>query len=45
LKPGDSASFTEEWWLLSHPYPKAGQRLDLKNLAEQVGKQTAGLKK
>jgi hypothetical protein len=40
LKPGESASFTEEWWLLSHPFPKKGQQLDLKALAEQVEKQT-----
>lgn len=44
LKPGESASFTEEWWLLSHPFPKKGQQLDLKALAEQVEKQTAGPK-
>jgi hypothetical protein len=41
LQPGESASFTEEWWLLSHPFPKAGQLLDLKALAEQIVKQTA----
>src|SRR5262249_38655064 len=41
LKPGASASFTEDWWLLSHPFPKKGERLDLKALAEQVEKQTA----
>jgi len=40
LKAGESASFTEEWWLLSHPFPKQGQQLDLKTLAEQVEKQT-----
>jgi hypothetical protein len=40
LNPGESASFTEDWWLLSHPFPKAGQRLDLPALSEQVGKQT-----
>jgi hypothetical protein len=40
LQPGESASFTEEWWLLSHPFPKQGQQLDLKALAEQVEKQT-----
>ncbi|QEG26801.1 hypothetical protein GobsT_15480 [Gemmata obscuriglobus] len=41
LKPGESASFTEEWWVLPHPFPKTGQQLDLKALAEQVAKQTA----
>jgi hypothetical protein len=40
LKPGESASFTEDWWLLSHPFPKKGQQIDLKALAEQVAKQT-----
>ncbi len=41
LKPGESASFTEDWWLLSHPFPKKGQQLDLKALREQVAKETA----
>jgi hypothetical protein len=41
LKPGESASFTEEWWLLAHPFPKPGGQLDLKALSEQVAKQTA----
>ncbi len=40
LKPGESASFTEDWWLLSHPFPKKGQQLDLKALAKQVSAQT-----
>jgi hypothetical protein len=40
LKPGESASFTEDWWLLAHPYPKKGERLDPKALAEQVATQT-----
>jgi hypothetical protein len=40
LKPGESASFTEDWWLLSHPFPKPGQQIDLKALADQVAKQT-----
>ncbi|HEX3147388.1 MAG TPA: hypothetical protein VHR66_04850 [Gemmataceae bacterium] len=40
LKPGESASFTEDWWLLSHPFPKDGQQLDLKALAAQVAKET-----
>ena len=44
LKPGESASFTEDWWLLSHPFPKKGQRLDLKALAEQVARQTTAAK-
>jgi hypothetical protein len=44
LKPGESASFTEGWWLLPHPFPKAGQKLDLKALREQVAAQTAEVK-
>ena len=41
LKPGEVASFTEVWWLLSHPFPKAGEKIDLKKLSEQVAKETA----
>lgn len=44
LKPGESAAFTEDWWLLKHPFPKDGQRLDLKALREQVAKQTSEMK-
>ena len=40
LKSGESASFTEEWWLLPHPFPKKGAKIDLKALAAQVAKQT-----
>jgi hypothetical protein len=40
LAPGESASFTEDWWMLPHPFPKAGPRIDLKALAEQVEKRT-----
>ena len=36
----EAASFTEVWWLLSHPFPKAGEKIDLKKLTEQVGKET-----
>jgi hypothetical protein len=41
LKAGESASFTETWWLLPHPYPKPGEKLDLKSLREQVQRDTA----
>ena len=44
LKPGESASFTEDWWLLRHPFPKKAQQLDLKALAEQIEKQTTRTK-
>jgi hypothetical protein len=36
LKPGESASFIETWWLLKHEFPKAGARLDLKEVARKV---------
>jgi hypothetical protein len=41
LKRGESASFTEDWWLLAHPFPKKGGSIDLKALAEQVRTETA----
>jgi hypothetical protein len=39
LEPGQSASFTEYWWLLSHPFPKMGESIDLKALGEQVARE------
>lgn len=41
LEPGQSAAFTEEWWVLSHPFPKPGESLDLKALAARVAAETA----
>jgi len=41
LRPGESASFTEAWWVLPFPYPKAGERADLRALADQVTRLTA----
>ena len=38
--PGTSASFTEHWWLLENPFPKAGTQLDLKALAAKVAAET-----
>jgi len=29
LKPGESASFTEEWWLFPYDYPQEGQEIAL----------------
>ncbi|MBS0203518.1 MAG: hypothetical protein JSS49_11505 [Planctomycetes bacterium] len=40
LLAGESASFTEEWWLLPYPFPKEGQQLDLKGLSTFVTQQT-----
>lgn len=36
LKPGESASFTEHWLLLRHPFPAKGESIDLKKLQAQV---------
>jgi hypothetical protein len=44
LKPGESASFTEDWWLLPHPFPKAGEKIDLKALAGAVEEHTTVVK-
>ena len=40
IEPGASASFTEDWYLLPHPFPKAGENLDLEKLAAQVQNET-----
>jgi hypothetical protein len=39
IAPGASASFTEEWFLLDHPFPAAGAELDLDRLATQVDRE------
>lgn len=36
LKPGESAAFTEEWFLTTHPFPKNGQQVNLKEFHSQV---------
>ncbi|MEY4200078.1 MAG: hypothetical protein RLZZ265_1818, partial [Verrucomicrobiota bacterium] len=36
IKPGASASFTEDWYLLPHKFPAAGEQMDLEKLAAQV---------
>ena len=36
IKPGASASFTEDWYLLPHKFPAAGEQIDLEKLAAQV---------
>ena len=41
IKGGESKRFTETWWLLPHPYPKVGEKLDLKALREQVLRDTS----
>lgn len=39
LAPGQSASYSEDWWLLSYPFPREGQEVDLAALAEIVARQ------
>lgn len=36
VAPGASVSFTEDWYLLAHPFPRSGESLDLEKLAAQV---------
>ena len=36
IPPGGSASFTEDWYLLPHKFPAAGEQIDLEKLAAQV---------
>lgn len=40
LNPGESASFTETWWLLPYPFPKTGEQVDLKKLSLFVAEQS-----
>ena len=40
LAPGESAAFTEHWWLLENPFPRAGAALDLPKLAAKVATET-----
>ena len=40
LKPGESASFTEQWWLLPFEFPAAGKDVDLRELNELVASET-----
>lgn len=36
LQPQQTASFTETWFVLSHPFPKDGEKIDLAKLRAQV---------
>jgi hypothetical protein len=40
IPPGGSASFTEDWYLLPHPFPAAGAEIDLDKLAAHVARET-----
>jgi len=39
LDPGESASFTEDWWLFQYDYPR-DKKADLEKLTDFVGKNT-----
>jgi hypothetical protein len=39
LAPGASASFTEDWWLLEHPFPARRDGLDLAAVAARVARE------
>jgi len=36
IAPGDSASFTEDWWIIPHKYPRDPAKLDLEKLRAMV---------
>ena len=36
LAPGESASFTEAWWLLPYPFPEQGDEVDLEDVTKRV---------
>lgn len=40
LKPGQSASFTEEWWLLPQQFPAERNSVDLQGIARRVAAET-----
>jgi len=40
LGPGESASFTETWWLFDYPCPRAGEDVDLVKLEKFVEEHT-----
>jgi len=36
IPPGGTVSFTEDWYLLEHKFPAAGEEIDLEKLAAQI---------
>ena len=40
LAPGESASFTEDWWLTPYPFPAAGESVNLAEITGEVTMQT-----
>lgn len=39
IHPGESASFTEDWWLLPYKFPQDGEQVDLDALAQFVDRE------
>lgn len=39
IAPGESARYTEHWYLLPHKFPGRGEQLDLEKLAAQVARE------
>ncbi|HIF33726.1 MAG TPA: hypothetical protein EYG57_02275 [Planctomycetes bacterium] len=44
LRPGESASFTEHWWLLDHTFPADRKSVSLKQVANRVERDTTTVK-
>ena len=40
LEPGESASFTEEWWLLPYDFPQEGKEVNIKAFRKYVEENT-----
>ena len=40
IPPGGSVSFTEDWYLLEHKFPGAGEEIDLEKQAAQIQGET-----
>ncbi len=45
IAPGASASYLEDWYLLPHHFPAAGEQIDLEKLAAQVASSFAATEK
>jgi hypothetical protein len=41
LGPGESASFTEDWWVLPYKFPERRDKLDLTEIADLVQRETS----
>jgi hypothetical protein len=40
IAPGETASFTEEWWLIPHKFPAPGSEVDLDEVEQLVNRET-----